>query len=208
MRIVSPTLYLSQPQRQMMTRNFVRYLTRAQGVANGYNPAGVIGAAAAADQTVDTWFGALNQARATRLKNNLGLMIRCLNNYHVNGRSYERTIQLQHSSGDDTHDRTIMGQAFAFGVANPNAHFTLRIMVGLGFRDATYDDKVQTILHELSHRILATDDEVNAVCLSDDNECYGPADCRALAAADSDQALNNADSFGYFVCACNGLNPS
>jgi len=150
----------------------------------------------------------LTGAQRTRLIDELTRMTAALNNYTVNGRQYARDVQLCHSSGAEMYEEGLMGAAYAFGVANVNAHFRLRVYVGMEFRNAAYDDKVQTLVHELSHRIIATQDEENAVCSGvDGQKAYGRANATALAGASPDQALNNADNVAYFVCECSGLNP-
>lgn len=53
---------------------------------------------------------------------------------------------------------------------------------------ATRDSKFQTLVHELTHLIIDTEDEE-----------YGPIKCRALAIASPARAKTNADSWGYFV---------
>ena len=56
--------------------------------------------------------------------------------------------------------------------------------------DDGYDSKAGTIVHEISH--------FNSVSGTDDL-AYGQIDCLNLAKDDSDSALNNADSFMYFI---------
>lgn len=50
------------------------------------------------------------------------------------------------------------------------------------------DSKFQTLVHELSHLILDTEDEE-----------YGSIECLTLASTDSARAKRNADSWAYFV---------
>lgn len=50
------------------------------------------------------------------------------------------------------------------------------------------DSMFQTLVHELSHLVIGTDDEQ-----------YGFAECQALAQTAPARAKNNADSWGYFV---------
>ncbi len=54
-------------------------------------------------------------------------------------------------------------------------------------------DRPQTVYHELTHKVLATNDHE-----------YGAAGCRALAISDPAKAKKNADSYGYFVTSMNG----
>jgi len=54
-------------------------------------------------------------------------------------------------------------------------------------------ERAQTIYHELSHKVIATNDHF-----------YGPILCRARAAANNLHCRRNADSFGYFVTSLHG----
>lgn len=53
-----------------------------------------------------------------------------------------------------------------------------------------------TVVHEISHLVANTDD---VECPWDHKDCYELARCRRLAANYPDLAINNADSYGYFV---------
>jgi Lysine-specific metallo-endopeptidase len=54
-------------------------------------------------------------------------------------------------------------------------------------------DRPQTVYHELTHKVLATNDHA-----------YGANDCRHLAINNPMQARKNADNYGYFVTSLNG----
>ncbi len=56
------------------------------------------------------------------------------------------------------------------------------------------DSKFQTLVHELTHLILGTEDVRRGGAT-----CYGVAACQALAQASPANAKDNADNWGYFV---------
>ena len=202
MELAGGPLYISAADKIQVQQNLVGYLNNALTDANNY----VVGTAAG---NVPAWFGAVTAPQKVTLAANLTRMVLVLNNFAVGGKTHVRKVQLSQSSGSELHDSGQVGAAYTLGVTNVNSHFTLRVYVGLAFRNANYDTKVQTIIHELSHRVLQTADEQNGACGGvDGTKCYGRANAAALAAASSAQALNNADSFGYYVCACNNLNPT
>ncbi|MEO1043372.1 MAG: M35 family metallo-endopeptidase [Pseudomonadota bacterium] len=58
-------------------------------------------------------------------------------------------------------------------------------------RDSAY----QTIAHELSHLLMATNDHPWAF----GSKCYGETKCRLLATNNDVRALTNADNWGYFI---------
>jgi hypothetical protein len=51
--------------------------------------------------------------------------------------------------------------------------------------------KAATIYHEMTHKVLATNDH-----------CYDPVACRMLAARSPNQALDNADNFAHYLANC------
>jgi hypothetical protein len=56
-------------------------------------------------------------------------------------------------------------------------------------------DKFETLVHELSHVILGTDDEM----ISGSRPAYGAVDARLLAVNAPNKAFNNAENWGFFV---------
>jgi hypothetical protein len=71
----------------------------------------------------------------------------------------------------------------------------LRVYLGSAYfaTDVVSRERAQTIYHELSHKVIATNDHF-----------YGPALCRQRAAANDVHCRRNADSFGYFVTSLDG----
>lgn len=59
--------------------------------------------------------------------------------------------------------------------------------------------RVNTIFHEMTHKILKTDD---VEFPGTDTECYGVTMCQKLRKVHSDLALNNADNWGFYLAEC------
>ena len=59
--------------------------------------------------------------------------------------------------------------------------------------------RVNTIFHEMTHKILKTDD---VVFPGTTTECYGAEICQKLRKVHSDLALNNADNWGFYIAEC------
>jgi len=55
--------------------------------------------------------------------------------------------------------------------------------------------RINTLFHEMTHRILATSD----VTLPSGYKCYGYEKCIQLATTNADSATQNADNWGYFM---------
>jgi len=199
MKLLGNKLYITDGDRQHIQQNLITYIRNARTNANNYNPGAPAGAVVSA-------FGNLNAGQKADLVAKCDRIIQALDNCNVAGRVCERDVQLAHSSGTDLHNAGQVGAAYAFGVGNVNKHFTLRVYVGMTFRNASREDKYHLIVHELSHRILGAQDVENAVCGGvDGTKCYLRANVTALAGVDCDEALNNADSWGYFVDESNAL---
>ena len=80
----------------------------------------------------------------------------------------------------------------------------LTIEVADLWRGAGKDDKAQTLFHELSHRILGTDELGRAEGYP--ATLYGRYNAMLAAEFDPRDALRNAENYGYFIAECNGLN--
>lgn len=59
--------------------------------------------------------------------------------------------------------------------------------------------RVNTIFHEMTHKILRTDD---VVFPGTNFECYGIPMCKKLRTIHPDLALNNADNWGFYMANC------
>jgi len=70
----------------------------------------------------------------------------------------------------------------------------MRVVLGRMFmNDPDLQESTQTIYHEITHKVLRTEDH-----------CYGTDLCRQLAQTDYNLATTNADNFGYFAKAMVG----
>jgi len=200
MKLKAKPFYVDATDKQHIEQNLITYIRNARTAANNYNPGG--GAAG----PVTANFGNLSANQKATLVAKLDRMILALGNYTFGGKTFEREVEICESSGTELYSSGQVGAAYASGVADVNKHFKLRVYVGMTFRNAGQEDKYHLIVHELSPRILATADVDNAVCSGvDGTKCYLRAKVTALAGASPDDALNNADSFAYFVDACNNL---
>ncbi len=83
-------------------------------------------------------------------------------------------------------DATKLGESMTKGHVGSG----MRIYLGRAYFSEGYTslERPQTIYHELSHKVLATNDHV-----------YGSDKCRALARSNSAEAITNADNYGYFL---------
>lgn len=70
-----------------------------------------------------------------------------------------------------------------------------KMQLNAGFHSArySYGEKVGSILHEITHMSIGTNDEKLL-----DRECYGAPLCGALARIRPELALTNADNWGYY----------
>jgi hypothetical protein len=74
----------------------------------------------------------------------------------------------------------------------------INMQINNGFRSGlySYGEKVGTILHEISHKCIGTNDEQIAL-----TDCYGARLCSVMARVRPDLALTNADNWGYYFTA-------
>lgn len=59
--------------------------------------------------------------------------------------------------------------------------------------------RVNTIFHEMTHKILKTDD---VVFPGTNTECYGETLCKDLRTLHPSLAINNADNWGFYIAEC------
>lgn len=82
------------------------------------------------------------------------------------------------------------------GKDNPLFHVGSGMRIYLGpqfFSTGDNWERLQTVYHELTHKVLGTNDHE-----------YGPKACRELATLDPQKAMINADNYGYFVTSLLG----
>ncbi len=148
----------------------------------------------AADNQCQLWFGDSSQGFKAQLAGQLSRFASVINTTPI-------TINCEHWKRRDAdtfaaaHQPTGGWNAYTNLTTAQGQGFT--ITLDLSFSTApTYrpnplvagDTKFQTLVHELSHLVIGTDDHA-----------YGPVPCRGLAISNSNQGKNNADSWGYFV---------
>ncbi len=59
--------------------------------------------------------------------------------------------------------------------------------------------RMNTIFHEITHKVLHTDDVVYP---GTNDECYGDKLCKKLSHIHPDLAINNADNWGFYLAEC------
>lgn len=200
MRMTAVRTLIGQADLVTLKQRYTTYLRAAQTVVGGYVPAAHMGPALPGANLVTKWFGNLDAAQRTTLSQGLSRMLLCVNNYTVNAKNHERHVEWCLTSGGEHHDLNRFGAAYAYGVANMNSHFTLRIYAGRGLTASSLGWKANTMFHELSHRILATADEL----LANGDTAYGTANCLTLVGESTAQALNNASNWAFFINECSG----
>lgn len=180
------------------------YLTRAIRIANAHVPGGLgianLFAPNPQQEMVGTWFGDLDAAQVQVLVTGLRNLQRACADYVVQGKPHQRHIEWCSLAGHQMHNRNLFAQAYAVNVANFNSHFTVRIYSGLGLAQTRRDWMLNTFYHELTHRIINTDD----VALLNGDVAYGEVNVRALTQENPANALNNASNWAYYITACNG----
>lgn len=201
MRIIGSKDVIGQATMDTMKANFPGYLSKALRRAGEYVPGAVGGPFQPGHYLVIEWFGA--QPDRNTVLNGLRRIRDACGDYRVSAKNYERTIQWCLSSGVEHHDVGTFGAAYRQNIIDINKHFTLRIYAGRGLMATPYGWRVNTLFHELSHRIINTADVVDAVC--GNAKCYGAPNSRNLAAAHPDLAATNASNWAFFICACNGI---
>lgn len=82
------------------------------------------------------------------------------------------------------------------GLAEPNKGVGMQLNNGFRSNLYSYGEKVGTILHELSHKCIGTNDEQIAL-----KDCYGALLCATMARVRPDLAVTNADNWGYYFTA-------
>lgn len=192
MKMTAPGILISPTNLANLKANYFAYLDAALADVNAGAPAHMA-----------TWFGALGAGQITTLRDGLQKLKDVARNYKVSATSptTERRIAWMTRSGDFLHSEDTYAGAFAYGVATIAKHFTLRIYSGFLLAEQTYDWIVNTMYHELSHRVLATADVTDAI--TNNEPAYGQVHVQALAANNTALALQNASNWAYYINACN-----
>lgn len=94
------------------------------------------------------------------------------------------------------------GQASIAQAASAASNFTLdicpRLLKAMSFTGSGSQSQVGTLLHEISHLLGNTDDEVDP---GNNTVAYGSVAAKRLARLYPNQAVNNAENFGFYISA-------
>lgn len=82
------------------------------------------------------------------------------------------------------------------GAPEPNKAVNMQLNNGFRSDLYSYGEKVGTIIHELTHKCIGTNDEQIAL-----KDCYGAVLCEVMARVKPGEALTNADNWGYYFTA-------
>lgn len=142
---------------------------------------------------VEEWFGEMTAVQLNTLRANLTHIRTVLTNPNTSIRIVDAPAIAD--------DRGFYAQVRVpyYNPLRPN----LSIEVADAWMNSNVDTKVNTFFHELSHRILGTlDVGVDEGYLE---TMYGIANAQSLAAYNPNDALRNAENYGYFIALCNGF---
>jgi hypothetical protein len=188
-KLTVPTYILSKVDAQTVQASLVGYvLTAKQEAAK---------TTAGAQQLKSEWFGALSAGQLATLKGNLARMHAIIT---VASLRIVQAPRIHDPKSDDHYDSFNAQNRMA--VVPQNNSFSIEI--AKGFYEMTLDRKINTLCHEFSHRIIATDD-VDYDFGGGEVTVYGAKLASRLAAASPDDALNNATNYGYYITTVNGL---
>lgn len=182
---------------ELFANHITPWITRARNFANQANPGnvglGVLfgGAPDNATALVEDWFGILDANQQATLVANLALMRTVL----LHPQASVRIIDAPMIHGDRDYYAQVRGR---YNARMPR----LSVEVADEWRAANLDTKVNSLFHELSHRILGTLDVGPTEGYPED--MYGLDNAQHLAANAPDDALRNAENYGYFIALCNG----
>jgi len=140
------------------------------------------------------WFGPYSVDRADEVAETMGVIASTWDNYEIacntNGLPGGSTCEdgtIAWVSSFEDGDRINLCEPW-FGATDPIQY-------------EEWSNKAGVLLHEATHLSLAaaTDDESDPVCTDNgDTDCYGPVDARALAVANPDKAVDNAENYEHF----------
>lgn len=153
------------------------------------------------------WFGANTDTLANDVKGKLARMRSTLNNRKVKVLNGEKS----RPAGENAMATHYTGGLFLTGLSesdrvsrmlddddsihiSPNFKNLARTASGTA-SSWTGQDKLETLLHELSHIVLGTKDET----LNDGTTAYEAQNARLLAVQSAAKAQNNAENWGFFI---------
>ncbi len=149
----------------------------------------------------ETWFGAADDAARKELRKRaklFDLALRTRPITFVRRKSYEihyvdKQVDPLGATEDETHSNGTYGYVWSAG--NHTGGGVRVILYQKPFDEpCPYEGIAQTMIHELSHKFLGTDDEP----VGGGPDVYGVAACKALAKKDPKSARNLADCWGYY----------
>jgi hypothetical protein len=161
-----------------------------------------------ADAALTRWFGDSSPAWKKDVAKRLSLMKSIINLQEVH---VEFTRLADRDAGtnaaaapglltsiDPGKAQTFKGRNVRLDVAFHHLPSRLPLTGGTINAGGYYQSKLETILHELSHAILSTNDED----LANGNTAYGAQQAAALAVENPALAKTNAENWGIFIEAC------
>lgn len=152
----------------------------------------------AGDDRSQMWFGDSSTAWISQLRTKLNRMASVINlqSIDIHGSSLDRrngAFAAAQRPASGWRNNTANSGGTGFITRSQGQGFNIRLDLKWNtasrYASATSrDSKFQTLVHELTHLIIDTEDEE-----------YGSIKCRALAISSSARAKINADSWGYFI---------
>ncbi|MBT9560871.1 MAG: hypothetical protein IV100_32905 [Myxococcales bacterium] len=169
-----------------MQANINNFAHNGLGILFGGPPAGP------STQLVEEWFGALDGQQITLLRGNLTLM----RNVLAHPQATVRIVDAPMIFGDRAYYAQVRGR---YNPMMPR----LSVEVADQWASCNTDTRVNTLFHELSHRILATVDLGPTQGYPE--MMYGIGNAHHLADNAPQDALRNAENYGYFIALANGF---
>lgn len=145
-----------------------------------------------------TWFGAGNRGRVKDV-------LHLINYAMTNGSIVINYTAVGYCAGGSTNAVAYppvhgWGQATVAQARTPASQFTLdicpRLMNVMAFSGSGNQSQVGTLIHEISHLLGNTDDEIDP---DTNNVAYGSAAAKTLALNHPNQAINNVENYGFYV---------
>lgn len=136
----------------------------------------------------DKWFGAVTKDRFQRV----WLVVNV-----VNYALHSQKITWKRVAGDPNNYGSAIRPPGGWDIQSVkqiiDSGYTVEI--GDAFYAGSENERYNTIIHEVSHIVANTEDEVNPATHV---VSYGTTECTTLKANYPDKAINNADNYGYF----------
>lgn len=160
-----------------------------------------------ANTQLTRWFGDNSANFSRSVKEKTAKMRSHLLNTHIKcvsgkGLAVDNNAQANHFSVGFTGVNSLLANDYA----NSKTDEFSKVTIGPNFKNLDKyastaltvfgdQDQFETLVHELSHVVLGTNDEVNDSGVT----AYGATNARNLATADASKAKTNAENWGFFV---------